>query len=121
MKAPWASIRSIGKTVITPSEHKIRDDSHTEALLGGLVESISSTAAHAAAAGERSDSVFTRLTLDARVSIQRTLVYVCKSHTYCRDVMHTYLSHHVDQVLLTVELGVGTRSSPPSDKTRPRS
>ena len=53
----------------------------TEALLSGLVESVSGAAAHAASTRERSNRVLTGLTLNARVLIQRALVNVYVTHT----------------------------------------
>jgi len=53
----------------------------TEAALCGLIESVASATTDAAPTRKRADRILTRLTLNARVLIQRTLVYVYVTRT----------------------------------------
>jgi len=62
---------------------------YTEALLRCLVKSVSSAATHATTARKRSNRVLARLSLDARVLIQRALVYVYVTHIL--SLRHTHI------------------------------
>ena len=65
---------------------------YTKTLLGGLIESVSRSTTHRATTGERTDRVLTGLTLDARVLVQRTLVYVYVTHTHIVVTSRTHIS-----------------------------
>jgi len=65
----------------------VNEARRTDTELGGLVEGVAGAAAHDTSTRERPDRVLARLSLGARVLIQRTLVYVFIRHTqsHARD------------------------------------
>ena len=68
----------------------VNEARRTDTELGGLVEGVAGAAAHDTSTRERPDRVLARLSLGARVLIQRTLVYVfTHAHTHTHTVTRT--------------------------------
>jgi len=57
-------------------------DRQTDAFLSCLIESVAGATAHDTTTAERTNRVLARLTLDARVLIQCTLIYVYVTHIH---------------------------------------